>query len=277
MRQNRLQHVDVPTKKEAAKQMKRGTLKTLYDDNNCLTVWKDSQAVYVGSNFCGPDPVGKCTRYAGPGNGYKEFPCPKSILNYNSTMGGIDLINQMMKCYRISIRNRKWYWGIYTWFLNVLMVQAWRLYQSTMRARHVLLLEEQLRKDEELEQHLETSSLQRTQKDVWRREHEERNLQARKAWKKLEEKPLLEFIRECVEVMLHKHSNINQAIKVREPAGRLSNATAEFVRYDLTISHLVVDTSIKGVCQKCKKRSNYRCETCNVALHPGCFKGYHTK
>ena len=51
-------------------------------------------------------------------------------------MGGVDLLNQSNKAYRISIRRKKWYWGLYTWFLNVQMVQAWHLYRATMRVRH---------------------------------------------------------------------------------------------------------------------------------------------
>ena len=36
------------------------------------------------------------------------------------------------------IRVKKWYWCIYTWFLNITMVQAWRLYRAQMKERHRL-------------------------------------------------------------------------------------------------------------------------------------------
>ena len=50
--------VPIPAKKDAAKSMKRGDMKATYDDKICLTVWRDSQPVYIASNFCGNEPVG---------------------------------------------------------------------------------------------------------------------------------------------------------------------------------------------------------------------------
>lgn len=58
VRQNRIVGVPVPAKKDAAKAMERGSMKATYDDNVCLIVWRDSQPVYMASNFAGPDPVG---------------------------------------------------------------------------------------------------------------------------------------------------------------------------------------------------------------------------
>lgn len=58
MRQNRLVGVPLPSKKDAIKNMERGTMEATYDDNVCLAVWRDSQPVYVASNFCELEPVG---------------------------------------------------------------------------------------------------------------------------------------------------------------------------------------------------------------------------
>ena len=58
VRQNRIVGVPVPSKKDAYKSMERGSMKTTHDDNVCLIVWRDSQPVYMASNFQGPDPVG---------------------------------------------------------------------------------------------------------------------------------------------------------------------------------------------------------------------------
>lgn len=248
--------VPLPSKKDAAKNMARGTTKTVYDEKNCVTVWRDSQPVYLASNFAGPDPAGFCRRYAGREKGYVEFPCPRSVLTYNSTMGGIDLINQLTKCYRIAIRIKKWYWALYTWTLNVLMVQAWRLYQATMKQRHALVREAERQADVELEEQLE--GLPRLQKEARRKEVDDQRKKIRKEEKKMEEKPLLDFIRECVEVILLRHSDLNTTIKARESGARLSGNTAKVVRYDMGQSHLVVETEIKGLCMHCRGRSFLR-------------------
>ena len=67
--------VPLPTKKEAARSMTRGTMKATYDNEICLAVWQDSQPVYLASNFCGLEPVGTCQRYAGKDKGYVDLPC----------------------------------------------------------------------------------------------------------------------------------------------------------------------------------------------------------
>ena len=48
----------IPNKKEAARTMERGDMQATYDDHVCLVVWRDSQPVYVASNFCELEPVG---------------------------------------------------------------------------------------------------------------------------------------------------------------------------------------------------------------------------
>jgi hypothetical protein len=44
-------------------------------------------------------------------------------------MGGVDLLDNLVSCYRIRFRKKKWWFSIYTWSLNVSAVQAWRLRQ----------------------------------------------------------------------------------------------------------------------------------------------------
>ena len=43
--------------------------------------------------------------------------------------GGVDLLDNMVACYRIQFRKKKWWFPIYTWSLNVSAVNAWRLRQ----------------------------------------------------------------------------------------------------------------------------------------------------
>uniref|UniRef100_A0A0K2TQ85 PiggyBac transposable elementderived protein 3like [Maylandia zebra] n=1 Tax=Lepeophtheirus salmonis TaxID=72036 RepID=A0A0K2TQ85_LEPSM len=46
-------------------------------------------------------------------------------------MGGVDLLDNMIANYAISLRRKEWYWCLYNWFLNVQMVQALRLYRKS--------------------------------------------------------------------------------------------------------------------------------------------------
>ena len=237
----------------------------------------DSQAVFVASNFTGPDPPGACKRYSAKDKAYVDVACPRSVLDYNKTMGGVDLFNQSTKNYAISVRLKKWYWAVYAWFLNVQMVQAWRLYRNTWKQRHEEDKEEEKTKDGEFEEHLAASGLPRTVKEQKRRDREEEKKKVKREQKKVEEMPLLEFLLQAVELLMANHSDHKRKERMphREVA-RLSTSNQQAVRFDHTKPHFVISSQVKGVCQSCKGRSSFRCQTCGVALHPDCFIGYHT-
>jgi hypothetical protein len=59
-----------------------------------------------------------------------EVDMPNALRVYNTHMDGVNLLDNMVMCYAITLRNRKWYWALYNWFLNVSLVQAWRLYRK---------------------------------------------------------------------------------------------------------------------------------------------------
>ena len=44
---------------------------------------------------------------------------------YNRHMGGVDLLNQAINCYRIRVRIRKWYWKIFTWMIDLACTNAY--------------------------------------------------------------------------------------------------------------------------------------------------------
>jgi hypothetical protein len=107
------------------------------------------------------------------------------------------------------------------------------------------------------------------------REQERARRRRRTNEKKLEEILLLEFTRQVVELTIKKHSaTFHAVIPQREVTPHLTSGSMLNVRYD-NGRHLIKKTAIKGVCQECKKRSNFRCDRCQVALHPECFFNYH--
>ena len=130
MRQNRINNIPLPNKKEGGK-MERGDYKVVYEgEDKNIIIWKDSAPVYVASNCAGVEPVGQCKRYSSKDKKKVEVDIPRAILDYNAGMGGVDLLDAMVSCYAIRTRSKKWYWPLYNWYLNVSMVQAWRLYRK---------------------------------------------------------------------------------------------------------------------------------------------------
>ena len=50
-------------------------------------------------------------------------------------MGGTDQMDQNINNYRISIRGKKWWWPIFTWFVDAAIQNAWLLSQKTNQAK----------------------------------------------------------------------------------------------------------------------------------------------
>ena len=56
---------------------------------------------------------------------------PNTVKVYNTHMGDVDLLDNMVSCYAITADNQKWCWVLHNnWFLNVFFVYAWRLYHN---------------------------------------------------------------------------------------------------------------------------------------------------
>jgi hypothetical protein len=47
--------------------------------------------------------------------------------NYNEGMGGVDLLDNLVACYRVLYRIKKWWFPIFIWSLSVCAVNGWRL------------------------------------------------------------------------------------------------------------------------------------------------------
>ena len=114
------------------------------------------------------------------------------------------------QAYRINIRRKKWYWALYTWFLNVQMVQAWYLFRATMRIRHQQQQDTVESEVEFVERMKGSPAIEVIQQRRERREKETKARKQRKEEKKLEEMPLLNFVREVVKVMMDRHSDVEK-------------------------------------------------------------------
>ena len=52
------------------------------------------------------------------------------IDDYNNTMGGMDIADQLRGTYRPDhwLRNRKWWWAIWNWSLGLQLVNVYKIY-----------------------------------------------------------------------------------------------------------------------------------------------------
>ena len=106
VRQNRLNRVPIVKKKELEKKtVARGTFQTVFNKDQVLVAWKDNKAVYMGSNKYGVNPVSTCSRFNRVERKKVQVPVPAVVQRYNSGMGGVDLLDNLVACYRIPFRN----------------------------------------------------------------------------------------------------------------------------------------------------------------------------
>jgi len=239
-----------------------------------VCLWLDNKPVYMASNVDQVEPVGVCQRYSRKERKYVGVQQPAINKAYNKAMGGVDLLDNSVKDYLITTCVRKWYWCIYTWFLNVCLVQAWRLFRAHLEKRRLQMLEE-MEEDARWEKEMANTSLRVVEEG--RKERQKEKRRRRTEEKKFIEMPLLEFTRQVVEMTFQKHGAGDKEVIVpqREASARLTSTTIEQVRYD-SGSHLPLVSEVRGVCKVCKKRSTYRCIRCEVALHTDkCFYKWH--
>ena len=109
-------------------------------DGNILFVqWKDNSIVTVGTNFSSVTPVNKVSRWV-KGRGKVSVDQPKLITEYNSGMGGVDLLDMQLASYRPNLTSKKWWWPLFSNALNLAIVAAFKIYKHTSP----LTLEKQL-------------------------------------------------------------------------------------------------------------------------------------
>ena len=49
---------------------------------------------------------------------------------HNKCMGGVDLLDRFLSDYRPRLRSKKWWWCLFSNFLNMSVVAAWRLHKK---------------------------------------------------------------------------------------------------------------------------------------------------
>lgn len=127
------------------------------------------------------------------------------------------------------------------------------------------------------EQEMLDSSYLKATVDEERRVRERAAKRRRVEERKQEEIPLVEFIRQVVDLTFKKHASEPKKVVTSqsEATAMLTSTTLAVVRYD-SGRHLVRITERRGVCKECNGRTFYRCCRCDVALHPdSCFYNFH--
>ena len=99
---------------------------------------KDDNVITIASTFVGVNPTGKVKRWSNSEKKYIHIDHPACVHRHNSFMGDVDRMDWNIACYRVNIRNRKWYWPLICHLLNTTMKNAWQLYRQTAKGKDLL-------------------------------------------------------------------------------------------------------------------------------------------
>ncbi len=143
------------------------------------------------------------------GQAYIAVPQPSLNQLYNTFMGGVDLLVSSKKKYAISTRVKKLYWCLYTWFLNVSMLQAWRLFRAHKKDQHRLVQEQEAQEELERQIHLDHAF------------KHARGIERGGMQIQMENISFLNFTRQVVEMTIQRHSVIHKIFqRARWPGSR---------------------------------------------------------
>lgn len=115
-----------PTRK--IEQLKPGEFKYEYDSPISVIKWHDSKDVFVMTNAFDPREVQIIQRTQKDGT-KKDMYCPKAIVYYTKTMGGVDKFDHLKSSYPIGRRSYKSWHRIFWYLLDAAVINSYILYR----------------------------------------------------------------------------------------------------------------------------------------------------
>lgn len=133
---NRLREV---TCKQQTERLNRGeSVEYVRSDGKLvITEWQDSNRVLMASTCVGKSPESTVKRWSKTEKRYADVTCPAAIVRYNQCMGGVDVCDQMMECYRTWFKTKKWTLKCILHFLDLVVVNSWFLYMRDAKANNL--------------------------------------------------------------------------------------------------------------------------------------------
>lgn len=85
--------------------------------------------VTLVSNFEAVQPLLATKRFSRTARKVVSVPQPNLIASYNCHMGGVDMLDNFVAKYRITIKGKKWWWPVFINFIDVALSNAWNLHR----------------------------------------------------------------------------------------------------------------------------------------------------
>lgn len=112
------------------KEMQRGESQQFICYPTAIVKWRDNKSVLLASNCAAADEQSDLKTWHKKQKGYINIAAPKIVRNYNQHIGGVNVLHQQMEYYRAFIKTKKWTLKVLIHFLDLSVVNAWRLYRN---------------------------------------------------------------------------------------------------------------------------------------------------
>ena len=97
--------------------------------SDALVRWKDKKVVTVASTLYRKVRMKRARRYIKVQGGRVVTDQPNAISFYNKTVGGVDRMAQKIGAYMINICNKKWWWRLFRFCVDLAVNNAFQLYR----------------------------------------------------------------------------------------------------------------------------------------------------
>ena len=107
----------------------RGSVSFKCDINSGLTKvrWYDNKCVQVASTYSTAESSGIIEISNPKSKRYLQVPCPDAIKEYNSAMGGVNLVDMLIAFYRAPMKTKRWYIKLLLHCVDISKVNGWLL------------------------------------------------------------------------------------------------------------------------------------------------------
>ncbi|KAJ8353120.1 hypothetical protein SKAU_G00206870 [Synaphobranchus kaupii] len=130
LRNNRLAGCQLEDEKDLAKRG-RGSVdcRVEKDDSMAIVKWYDNKSVTLISSYCAIEPEDQARRWSKSDKVYVQVNRPHIVKEYNTFMGGIDLLDACVARYKYHMRSRRWYLYLFWQTIMLGLVNAWMVYR----------------------------------------------------------------------------------------------------------------------------------------------------